>query len=219
METTDLATRGASARESRLERLLARTGGADGNERLTAATAVVLLVLLAIEGVTILFLRPLLSVHIFVGILLIPPVALKLSTVGYRFARYYSGSRPYRVKGPPYLLMRVLVAPVLVFSTIGLFATGVALIVAGPSRGIVLGLHKASFAVWFIAISVHVLAYTLRLPGLVRADWSRPGREDGGYLRSALLAGSLVLGLTLAVFTLQYAGPWLHWVQTFHGDH
>ncbi len=219
METTDIATRGARARESRLERLLARTGGADGNERLTAATALVLLVLLAIEGVTILFLRPLLSVHIFVGILLIPPVALKLGTVGYRFARYYSGSRPYRVKGPPHLLMRVLVAPVLVFSTIGLFATGVALIVAGPSRGIVLGLHKASFAVWFIAMSVHVLAYVLRLPGLVRADWTRSGREDGGYLRSALLAGSLVLGLTLALFTLQYAGPWLHWVQTFHGDH
>ncbi|MGZ4380240.1 MAG: hypothetical protein ACXVZ3_02285 [Gaiellaceae bacterium] len=219
METTDLATRGARSYESRLERLLARTGGADGNERLTAATAVVLLVLLAIEGVTILFLRPLLSVHIFVGILLVPPVALKLGTVGYRFARYYSGSRPYRVKGPPHLFMRVLVAPVLVFSTIGLFATGVALIVTGPGGGIMLGLHKASFAVWFIAMSVHVLAYVLRVPGLVRADWRRSGRENGGYLRSALLAGSLVAGLTLALFTLQYAGPWLHWVQAFHGDH
>jgi hypothetical protein len=220
METTDLATRGARARESRVARLLARTGGADGNERLTATTAVVLLVLLAVEGVTVLFLRPLLSVHIFVGMLLIPPVALKLGTVGYRFARYYAGSRPYRLKGPPHLLMRVLVAPVLVASTVGLFATGVALVVVGPSRGIVLGLHKASFAVWFIAMSVHVLAYVLRVPGLVRADWRRSGRENGGYLRSALLAGSLVLGLTLALFTLQYAGPWLHWVQTFHGgDH
>ncbi len=219
METTDSIARGARAGESRFSRLLARTGGADGNERLTAATGVVLLVLLAIEGATILFLRPLLSVHIFVGILLIPPVALKLGTVGYRFARYYSGARPYQAKGPPHLFMRVLVAPVLVASTIGLFATGVALIVVGPSRGIVLGLHKASFAVWFFAMSVHVLAYVLRLPGLVRADWRRSGRENGGYLRNGLLAGSLVLGLTLALFTLQYAGPWLHWVQTFHGDH
>ena len=213
METTDLA--GATADES----LLARTGGADGNERLTASTAVVLLVLLAIEGATILFLRPLLSVHIFVGMLLIPPVALKLGTVAYRFGRYYTGSRPYRVKGPPHLFMRVLVAPVLVFSTIGLFATGVALVVVGPGRGIVLGLHKASFAVWFFAMSVHVLAYVLRLPGLVRADWRSSGRENGGYLRGGLLAGSLIAGLTLALFTLQYAGPWLHWVQTFHGDH
>ena len=209
METTDLARTQARAG------LLARTGGADGNERLTAATAVVLLLLLALEGVTILFLRPLLSVHIFVGMLLIPPVALKLGTVGYRVARYYTGSRPYRVKGPPRMLMRVLVAPVLVCSTIGLFATGVALLALGPRGGIVLGLHKASFLVWFGATSVHVLAYVLRLRGLVRADWSRSSRANGAYLRSALLAGSLVLGVTLALFTLQYAGPWLH----FHGDH
>ena len=152
-----------------------RARGADGNERLTAATAVVLLVLLAVEGVTILFLRPLLSVHVFVGMLLIPPVALKLGTVGYRFARYYSGSRPYRLKGPPHLLMRVLVAPVLVASTLGLFATGVALIVLGPSGGIVLGLHKASFVVWFGAMSVHVLAYVLRAAG-TRAGGLEPLR-------------------------------------------
>ncbi len=194
-------------------------GGADGNERLTAATAVVLLLLLAIEGVTILFLRPLLSVHIFVGMLLIPPVVLKLGSTGYRFARYYGGSTPYRAKGPPHLLMRVLVAPVLVASTLGLFATGVALLVAGPRGGTVLGLHKASFVVWLAAMSVHVLAYTLRIPALVAADWRRPGREHGGYVRSGLLAGSLVLGLTLALFTLQYAAPWANWVQLAHGDH
>jgi hypothetical protein len=193
--------------------------GADGNERLTAATAFVLLVLLAVEGVTILFLRPLLSVHIFVGMLLIPPVALKLGAVGYRFARYYAGSAPYRAKGPPHLLMRVLVAPVLVASTLGLFATGVALLVAGPRGGIVLGLHKASFVVWLAAMSIHVVAYVLRVPALVAADWRRPGREHGGYLRSGLLAGSLVLGLTLALLTLQYAGPWANWVQLAHGDH
>jgi hypothetical protein len=38
-------------------------------------------------------------------------------------------------------------------------------------------------------------------------------------LRSGLLAGSLVLGLTLALLTLQYAGPWANWVQLAHGDH
>ncbi len=37
------------------------TGGPEGNERLTAATAAVLFLLLAAEGVTILFIRPLLS--------------------------------------------------------------------------------------------------------------------------------------------------------------
>lgn len=216
MGTSDLATRGSRAREGRLARLFAQSGGADGNERLTAATAVVLLVLLAVEGVTILFLRPLLSVHVFVGMLLIPPVALKLGSTGYRFARYYRGSGPYRLKGPPHLLMRLLVAPVLVVATIGVFASGVALLVTGPGGGIVLGLHKASFAVWLAATSVHVLAYVLRVPALVGADWRRAGRETGGYLRSGLIALTLVAGLTLALFTLQYASPWLHWAQFAH---
>src|SRR5690242_13679232 len=68
-----------------------RSGGVDGNERLTAATAIVLIALLAAEGVTILFLRPLFSAHVFIGMLLIPPVALKLGTTGWRFTRYYTG--------------------------------------------------------------------------------------------------------------------------------
>jgi hypothetical protein len=53
--------------------LRARSGGVEGNERLTATAAVALLVLLAIEGVTILSIRSLLSMHVFVGIMLIPP--------------------------------------------------------------------------------------------------------------------------------------------------
>ena len=52
-------------------------GGTEGNARLTALTAIVLFVLLAVEGVSILAIRPLLSLHVFVGLLLIPPVALK----------------------------------------------------------------------------------------------------------------------------------------------
>jgi accessory gene regulator protein AgrB len=62
-----------------------------GNERLTATTATVLLLLLAVEGFTILSVRQMLSVHIVVGLVLIPPVALKLASTGYRFARYYLG--------------------------------------------------------------------------------------------------------------------------------
>ena len=36
-----------------------------------------------------------------------------------------------------------------------------------------LGLHKASFVVWFGAMCVHVLAYVLRVPRLVGADLAR----------------------------------------------
>ena len=53
-----------------IRRLLA--GGSTGNEHLTAAVAAVLLLLLAVEGATLLRLQPLLTVHAFVGMLRIP---------------------------------------------------------------------------------------------------------------------------------------------------
>jgi hypothetical protein len=190
----------------------ARTGGAEGNERLTAATAVMLLLLLAAEGVTIVFLRPLLSEHIFIGMLLIPPVALKTGSTGWRFFRYYSGDRTYRTKGPPMLPLRLL-APLVVASTIAVFATGIALLIHGPRDGFVLGLHKASFIVWGVATAIHVLAYVWRIPALAASDWRRrdPEHLGGSFLRRTLLAGALVAGLVLALATARYAQPWVHW--------
>jgi hypothetical protein len=190
-------------------RSVVRTGGSEGNRRLTGATAAVLLVLLAAEGVTLLAIRPLVSAHVFIGMLLLPPVALKLGTTGYRFARYYTGSREYRADGPPHPLLRLL-GPVVVLSTVALFASGVALIVLGPQGGAVLGLHKASFVVWFGSMAAHVLAHALRIPRLASADWRRREILPGSSLRRWLLAGSLVAGLILAIATVHLAGPWHH---------
>ncbi len=53
-----------------------RHGGAEGNERLTVMTGAVLLVLLAVEGITLLRLGRLLTLHFFIGMLLLGPVAL-----------------------------------------------------------------------------------------------------------------------------------------------
>ena len=77
MQAREESDRPTGARVVRLLR-----GGTEGNARLIGWTGLVLLVLLAIEGVTILDIRPLLSVHVFVGLLLIPPVALKLGATG-----------------------------------------------------------------------------------------------------------------------------------------
>ena len=77
------------------------TGGAEGNERLTGLTGMVLLVLFAAEGFTVLAVRQMLTLHFFLGMLLIGPVLLKLSSTIYRFARYYCGDAEYRRKGPP----------------------------------------------------------------------------------------------------------------------
>jgi hypothetical protein len=194
-----------------------RGGGPDGNERLTAAAAAMLFLLLAAEGVTIVFLRPLFSAHVFIGMLLIPPVALKLASTGWRFLRYYGNDPEYRRKGPPLLPLRLL-APIVVASTVGVFGTGVALLVVGPAGGIVLGLHKASFAVWLVATAVHVLAYLARVPRLAAADWGAGAAHSvgGSFPRRLLLAGTLVAGAILAVATVHYAQPWVHWIATHH---
>ena len=73
----------------------------DGNERLTSSTGLVLLVLLLVETLTTLALRTYLNVPLFLGLLLLPPVALKLASTGWRFARYYTRSEPYVLAGPP----------------------------------------------------------------------------------------------------------------------
>jgi hypothetical protein len=203
-QTEDLRLR------SRTRRISRWTGGVEGNARLTAAAGAVLLVLLAAEGATIPWIRPLLSVHVFVGMLLLGPVALKLAVTGYRFARYYGGARDYVAKGPPAPLMRVIVAPVLVLSTLVLLGTGVALVAIGPGRGAILGLHKASFVVWFGATSIHVLVYVRRTVGHAFADWGRE-RLGGAGLRTALVVGAVAVGVVFALLTLPLAGPWTHW--------
>jgi hypothetical protein len=157
--------------------------GADGNERLTALTGAVLFVLFAVEGVTIVFLRPLISVHFFVGMLLIGPVVLKLGSTGYRFARYYRGAPEYRRKGPPALLLRML-GPVVVATSLAVIGTGIGLAVEKPGHGLMLMAHKASFVLWFGAMTIHVLAYIWRVPGLITADMrTARGRHAVGTQR------------------------------------
>ncbi len=189
--------------------------GVAGNARLTGGAAVALLALLAAEGATIPFIGQLVGPHVFIGMLLIPPILLKLGSTGYRFARYYAGSPPYRRKGPPALALRVL-APGVVFITLALFATGVALAIVGPDgagAGSLKFLHKASFILWFGLMTIHVLGHLLELPSLAMPDWRRHGGREaalaGSGLRIALLGASLLAGLALALATLSLIGPWV----------
>ena len=185
------------------------TGGAEGNERLTALTGMVLLVLFAAEGVTILSVRRLLTLHFFIGMLLIGPVALKICSTVYRFARYYAGAAEYRQKGPPAPLLRLL-GPVVLLTSVSVIGTGVMLALIGPS-GMWLFLHKASFVLWFGAMTVHVLAYVWRLPRLASGDLpSRVGEVLAGRAaRWLLLTASILTGLLLAVLTVHRTGIWL----------
>jgi hypothetical protein len=195
-------------------------GGTAGNERLTAATGAVLLGLLAVIGLTILRLRPLLSVHLFVGMLLIPPVLLKLASTGYRFIRYYTASPTYRRKGPPPAFLRVI-APLVVLTTALVLASGVALLFVGPSsRDTLLPIHKVSFFVWLAFTGLHVLGHLPGLPTVLRADYGRSAgwSEDvtGRSGRTLALAGALVAGVVLAILVIPEFDTWLHFYAHFH---
>jgi hypothetical protein len=201
------------------------TGGADGNERLTAMTGAVLLVLLAAEGLTIVARRQLLTLHFFFGMLLIGPVLLKLASTCYRFVRYYTGARAYVRKGPPVLLLRLL-GPVVILTSVGVIGSGVALAFIGPrpSQWLSLALlaHKGFFILWFGAMTIHVLWYAPRLLRLLvtrlRGDSGAGHSSAGGDRLNAVLAGAgrrwlaltvtLALGLVIALATYPLAASW-----------
>lgn len=184
-----------------------RGDGVAGNGRLTAALGALLLVLLAAEGVTIPFIGQLREEHILIGMLLLGPVAAKLASTGYRFARYYLGSPAYVHKGPPQVALRLL-APGVVFTTVALFGTGVALLIVGPSNELSF-LHKVSFIAWFALMTIHVLGHILELPGPALADWRGAGaRLSGAGLRLAAIATALAMGIGLALLSFSAAGSW-----------
>ncbi len=186
------------------------TPGPPGNERLTTSVGLVLLVLLTAEALTTISLHTYLSVHIFLGMLLLAPVALKLATTGWRFMRYYTNSRPYRLEGPPRLLLRLL-APLLVASTLTLFGSGVALILVGHGGGPLLTVHAASFAVWGALMVIHILAYLTRAVRVGPADW-RPHAMvvvAGARSRRAALIGALLAGIVIALATYPTQQSWL----------
>jgi hypothetical protein len=203
---------GAAGRESarRDWRAVARAWGPPGNERLTSATGLVLLVLLAVETLTTLALRTYLPVHIFLGLLLLPPVALKLASAGWRFGRYYTRNKAYRLEGAPRLPMRLL-APLLVVSTLSLFGSGVALIVVGHSGGVLRSVHTLSFTAWGVLVIVHVVAYLKRTLRIGTSDWRRHAGPvvAGARARRAALGAALLAGLILALATYPTQQAWL----------
>jgi hypothetical protein len=195
--------------------------GVEGNARLTALTGLVLLVLLFVEGITVFNVRGLLSLHVFVGLMLIPPLLLKTASTGYRFASYYLGSRQYRAAGPPQTLLRVL-APFLLASTVGLFGTGVVLLALGSqSRDTWRGVHQLFFFFWFGFMAIHVLTYTWRATRLGVSDVTSLRGDDGAIrpavTRQSLVIGSVLLGLAIAIAFLPSDASWLQWASARGG--
>jgi hypothetical protein len=194
--------------------------GVVGNARLTSLAGLVLLLLFFLEGLTLMGVRQMISIHIFLGLLIIPPLGLKLASTGYRFVRYYTGNAAYRHFGPPALPLRLL-APVLVASVAGLMGSGVMLLVLGPGAGHAWRqIHTLTFVIWFCVMTVHVLAYSFKAVDIAWPDLVRGGswRISGTVTRQSLVVGSVLLGLALAIGALPLDSAWLHLVGHFH-DH
>jgi hypothetical protein len=199
-----------TTRETEIREQPARSADPAGNQRLTAMTGTVLLVLFAAECLTLLSLGNLLTLHFFLGMLLVGPVCLKIGSTLWRFTRYYTGSAAYVRRGPPAPLQRVT-GPFVILTTAAVLGTGIMLMVegGGPGSESWIQLHRMSFLAWALVMFIHLASYVPKLPRMLsgRANHAR-------YLLAApatrwlLLCGSLAVGVALARATCHLSVNW-----------
>ena len=185
-----------------------RRGGVDGNERLTAMVAVLLLFLLFLVGLTVPIANAQTRLHVFLGVLVIPPILLKIGSTTWRFVRYYSGNFSYRSKGPPAPLLRLL-GPALVILTLVMLGSGIGLVIWAPvsMRASLSQIHRLSFILWFGAMTIHVLGHLRDTANYAPRDFVRRTRRHvrGVASRTWVTVASLALGVVCAVAIVPYA--------------
>lgn len=208
----------ATGREHRPDPVEPGTGGPAGNASLTAWTGLLLLVLIAAEFVTLLDVRGLISWHVAIGTLLLPPALLKTATTTWRVLRYYTGDHGYRKAGPPPMLLRML-GPLVVVFTLAVLGTGLLLVLLGPdtSRSSIqlLGqridyvtVHQATFAAWAAVTGIHVLARVIPALRLTVVPSTARPPVPGVPWRGAALAATLVVAVLGAVLVVNASGDW-----------
>lgn len=207
----------AAGRRSRVDPVTPGTGGPAGNAQLTAWTGLLLLVLIAAQLLTLIDVRGLISFHIVIGVLLLPPALLKTSVTGWRLVRYYTGHGGYRSAGVPPTPLRLL-GPLVVGSTVALLGSGLTLVALGAqsSRRILfdaLGhrvdavtIHQAVFIVWAAVTGLHLV---MRLvPAVTLATRRHPDPVPGSRRRGWALAAVLAAAAVTATLVLHAAGSW-----------
>jgi hypothetical protein len=211
----------AVGRSRRRDGVLPRTGGPAGNARLTAWTGAILFVLFVAEVVTLLDVHGLISWHVALGVLLVPPALLKTATTGWRFLRYYTRGRPYVEAGPPIMPLRVL-GPLVIVSTLGLLGSGLVLVAIGEQRGREDGvagyswanIHQGFFILAGIAIGLHVLARAvpawMLVTGRRKEEPGREARVPGGAGRLAVIVLTLAVAGVTTALVLPTASSWQH---------
>ena len=172
--------------------------GVQANARISSLIGFTLLIMIAAQGVTILDMGALLPWHKAIGIALIPPVAVKLASIGWRVSRYYLGDARYRQAGPPHPFLRAL-GPLVVFATALLLATGLGGVLLKDDT--LLSIHTKTFWFWIGLLGLHLLAHLWGTLRLVVRDLRRVSgdvfhrRVRWGIVGATLTSG-VVVGLT-----------------------
>jgi hypothetical protein len=192
-----------------------------GNERLTAAVGLLVLAPVVVEVATILLgVHTFMSLHVFVGLALIPAVLLKLASTGWRFVRYYTRSRAYREQGPPQIAMRLL-APLFVTATVVLFGSGIAMgVLHGHALQTARRLHGPASVIWLVLLGLHVLVYLGRAWRTTAQDALPALRKPvrGTTARAYALATVVVSGLLLGGATLPAQHRWVDLRRDHHDE-
>ncbi|HEX3899618.1 MAG TPA: hypothetical protein VHW74_10640 [Mycobacteriales bacterium] len=188
-----------------------------GNARLTAWVGLLLLALLLLQATTLLALSSLISVHLFVGGVLVPLVLLKLATTGWRMTRYHRRSKPYVEAGSPPLALRLL-APLVVVSSLALLGTGLSLAFIGrratqPFMTIAgfgisaLTLHQIAAIAWIAIAGPHMLA---RVLPAIRHTTRIGGQHavSGAGLRLAVITLTACIAVTTGLLVLHVGVDW-----------
>jgi uncharacterized membrane protein YhaH (DUF805 family) len=210
----------AIGKDRRSDPVLPTTGGPAGNAVLTAWTGLVLLALFVGELLTLFDVRGLISWHVAIGALLVPPAVMKTATTGWRFVGYYTGREPYRAAGPPPTVLR-WIGPLVVVSTLALLASGILLILLGESSGrqpivSVAGVeaswvtvHQGVFAVWCGVTGLHLLGRIV--PALrLTVRRGRAARIPGSLVRALVLVAAAGTAVVLAVALVGADTSWQH---------
>jgi hypothetical protein len=93
---------------------------------------------------------------------------------------------------------------------VGVFVTGVWLLLLGHRSDQLILIHKVSFIAFGVVFGIHFLAYAPRVVRSLRADWGSVRRQavPGAGLRGLLVAASLGAGLALALSLLSVISSW-----------
>lgn len=211
--------------------------GVAGNARLTSLAGVVLLALITVQVVSAVFFALLVDnvtlpvgplydvvrpVHFFVGFMLMPLIAIKLASTGYRFAKYYTRNPAYHRAGPPRAVPR-LIAPVLIGSAIILVASGVEMWSYQNQFSLAwTAIHNVAAFTFVSVVALHIVLHIRDAHRDAAADLagapasSNPpavGPPPGAITRRALIGGGVAFGAVLGVGASSWPLPALGWLE------